>query len=933
MTTPTDSPDAPEAQAVRLALTMLGSNLRPSQAEVTGICDAVYAMQTARGLVLDRQVLQREVETLVSVWQDDSVELVSDEGHIEWLSEARADRSWPFWDRYRRYLEDVKGMPPAVVRQLDRSTEKVLRRLEDPQRQGPWRRDGLVVGQVQSGKTGNYIGLACKAADAGYRLVVILAGIHNSLRSQTQLRVDEGLLGFDTQYQKRSDEGGRSSAIGVGAMAGVSRLAVASLTTSAENGDFGRAVASNTNMPASHFPVVLVVKKHTSILKYLRTWIVEVEGVPTVAGGPKSRVPDVPLLVIDDEADHASVNTNDEDTDPSKVNAAIRELLHSFNKSAYVGYTATPFANIYILPHAHHDKFGADLFPSAFIDALQAPSNYFGPDRVFGLNSEDPDVNTIEALPVVRSISDEAGWMPDKHKRDWRPPKDLPKSLVQAMESFVLTCATRRARGQRTVHNSMLVHVTRFVDVQNLVTESVDDWVRLTRDRIRDRYSEASRSTIERLRSWWEEDYVKTTDHWPAAEAARVEWKDVRRELLPALDRIQVRAINGSSQDALTYYEHRRTGLSVIAIGGDKLSRGLTLEGLTVSYYLRSSKTYDTLLQMGRWFGYRPGFEDLCRLYTTTHLRNAYTEIASADDELRRDFEEMAALSLTPEQFGLRVRTSKLQLSITAANKMRSSELVRISFSRDIPETTVMNLDKSVVNENQKNLTNFVTRLDRLGQPEQDGGWIWKGVKPDEIVEGFLEGYRGHPSSHRVRPRLIGEYIRRCAARGELGDWTVKLASSRNGFKTKIAGRDIGLIRRAPTGSVSAADTHYSTRRIVSPSDETVGLSSEQLERARAASRGAGETELPKVPKGPQIRDQRMPDQALLIIYPLANPVRRDGDPDPKPRNGSVPSDEPLVVGFAISFPRSPSAVWVEYRVNQIWSQEQLDDLTGQDNG
>lgn len=926
---PLAQPEADEAtaKAVRIVLAALPQDRQPTDEEVAESCDLVHLMQTSLGVVLDRESLQREVEALVSVWQDESVGMENSENHLEWLTEARAERSWEFWDRYRRYLEDSRGMPREVVRRLDQSTDRILRRIEDPLRPGQWRRDGLVVGQVQSGKTGNYVGLACKAADAGYKLIVILAGIHNSLRSQTQLRVDEGLLGFDTQYQQRSDEDRAGSAIGVGVMPGSKRLKIASLTTSAEKGDFGRAVAKNTNMPIGNFPVVLVVKKHTSILGYLRKWIVEVEGTPTSDGGPR-KVRGFPLLIIDDEADHASVNTNDEDTDPSKVNAAIRELLASFDRAAYIGYTATPFANIYINPGAEHEKYGADLFPNAFIESLRAPSNYFGPERVFGLKFTDPDVEDVEPLPVLRSILDESQWMPDKHKKAWVPPSELPASLQQALDSFVLSCATRRVRGQRAVHNSMLVHVTRFVDVQNLVTESIDEHVGLLRDQLKDRYSGTSADATERLRTLWEKDFTATTDFWPVREATRTTWNEVQQELVPTLDRIEVRAINGTSQDALAYYEHRRTGLYVIAVGGDKLSRGLTLEGLTVSYYLRASRTYDTLLQMGRWFGFRPGCEDLCRLYTTPALRSAYTEIASADDELRRDFDEMAALGQSPSDFGLRVRTSSLQLGITAANKMRRSKLVRFSFSADIPETTVLHLRDGEVHKNVANLRSFLDRLDEVGTVDPENPFQWSQVAAKEIVEGFLDGYISHPRSFRVRPNFIAEYIRRCSIRGELGSWTVRVAN-KGGEKVPLGHRQVGLVTRSRCNDASE-DTVYSTRRVVSPSDEFVDLDPDQYKRAMAATvAGAagkldrnGNQVVPRIPSGPSIRAQRRADQALLLIYPIVSP-----------RKGK---DEPLwahppLVGFAISFPKSPHAVSVEYRVNEIWTQQEMDDLLGDD--
>ena len=359
-------------------------------------------MALQRSKPLDLATLRTEALERFAVWQEASTGLDDATDHVEWLPEARATLDWPFWDRYRRYLGEVKLMPRQVIWRIDETTDRVLGKLEDPRRAGRWRRDGLVAGHVQSGKTANYTGLICKAADAGYKLIVILAGIDNSLRSQTQLRVDEGFLGFDTQYQKRSDEDQQSFRIGVGNLPDAPRLAVASLTTSAESGDFKRAVAENTNIPIGDYPVVVVVKKHVSILGYIQKWITEVEGQPT-GPGQRKVVHDVPVLVIDDEADNASVNVaKDGDTDPSKVNAAIRDLLESFDKAAYVGYTATPFANIYSDPDTDHDRYGLDIFPRHFIESLQPPSNYFGPERVFGLKSDDPEDDDITPAPIIR---------------------------------------------------------------------------------------------------------------------------------------------------------------------------------------------------------------------------------------------------------------------------------------------------------------------------------------------------------------------------------------------------------------------------------------------------------------------------------------------------------------------------------------------------
>jgi len=920
--------EEPLQKAIRLVLAMLPQDRDAAPEEVTSACDDVHSMLARRGEEVDLAILHREVETRVTVWQEASTGLQDSTDHVEWLPAARADRSWDFWDRYRRYLEEVKLMPKRVVWRLDDTTDRVLRKLEDPTRPGHWHREGLVVGNVQSGKTANYIGLICKAADAGYKLIVVLAGIDNSLRSQTQLRVDEGFLGFDTQYQQRYDDDRGTSYLGVGAMPGATRLRVASLTNSAESGDFKRAVALNTNIPIGAYPVVLVIKKHRSILNYVKKWVVEVEGRPT-GQGDKKIVHDVPLLVIDDEADNASVNVAavDEDTRPSSVNAGIRALLESFDKAAYVGYTATPFANIYIDPSTEHDQYGLDIFPRHFIESLPPPSNYLGPERVFGLQPDDPDDDDVEPVPIVRLVDDQGTWMPDRHKKDWVPPEPLPGSLRQALSAFVLTCAARRARGQVNEHNSMLIHVTRFQDVQNRVASQVDEELRLLRDRIRYGDGTARQPVENQLRALWERDFLPTSAWFPADQVIPITWAEVWAQVRPAVEKIQIRIVNGTARDALQYYEHRRDGLSVIAIGGNKLSRGLTLEGLSVSYYLRASKAYDTLLQMGRWFGYRPAYEDLCRLYTTAVLAGAYAEITSANDELRREFEEMAALDAKPEEFGLRVRASPAGLAVTAANKMRRGLKVKLSYSGDLPETVIFDLGESVVRRNFEVLESFISRLDAAHPSSPDAGSIvWRDVGAEEIVDGFLAEYVADRKAHRVRPAFIAEYVRRCQRVGELRNWTVRLVSSRTGERAKIGGHEIGLVKREPTNT-PAEEGRYTIRRVLSPADESSDLTRDQKDRAMAATRKAAEGKLdkngnprnPKVPTGTPLRRVRRQDQALLLLYPVKNQVPAAG-------NETLP-----LVGFAISFSFSEHSAQTEYVVNEIWQQQELEDLGDED--
>ncbi|WP_069815797.1 Z1 domain-containing protein [Streptomyces sp. TP-A0874] len=905
MTSTTD--DVP-AKAKRLVRSYLPGNRQPSPEELQEAVDVAYGMLTMRGEDLDRERLHQEMKAMFAVFQAGALGLVNNEGHIPWLPEAKNDRDWDFWERYRWYMEDVLELPSSVVRRLDQTTDEVLGQLEDPRRQGPWLRKGLVVGQVQSGKTGQYIGLGAKAVDAGYRLIVVLAGVHNDLRSQTQLRIDEGLLGFDTQHQMRSNVAGNFRAMGAGLMPLGRKLDIASPTNSSEKGDFGKAASSTINFPLGSFPVVLVVKKHWRILDYLRRWVVDVQGREEDNG--RRKVYDVPLLVIDDEADNASINTKKEpDADPTKTNKAIRDLLVSFDRAAYVGYTATPFANIYIDPDAKRDDIGDDLFPESFIRTLRAPTNYLGPERVFGLNSDDEYEDDVEPLPLVRPVLDAEPWLRIRHRGSERPKGDIPQSLRTAIASFLLACAARRARGQEKVHNSMLVHVTRFTAVQNHVREQVEDHLHLLVDSLRDRHGQGPKVMAD-LQALWESDFAVTTKHFAEDEAKRLTWEEVSAELLDAARKIQVKVVNGSSQDALEYFDHRDTGLSVIAVGGQKLSRGLTLEGLTVSYYLRWANTYDSLLQMGRWFGYRPGYEDLCRLYTTPEVEEAYAEVTEVLDELRREMEEMATRGMTPREFGLKVRTSSLGLLVTARNKMHNGKKVLISYSGEGPETTIFNLSRGTVSGNLKALESLVRHLDETmdSKPSEDGGSVvWEGAPPEAVSE-FLYAYETDRKAFRVRPNLIAKYIDQCARGGELANWSVKLVGKASEDPVKIAGRRVGPVTRSPHPTASSGEGRYTIRRVLSPKDEKLGLTDAQWTAAledtkeRAAEQ---DRKAPEVPAGADIRAHRSPTQGALLIYPI------------KVKGQSLP-----LIGFQVSLPKSLRNAKIEYVANSVFLEE-----------
>jgi hypothetical protein len=634
----------------------------------------------------NREMLVRRIEELYTIRQDEFRSIEKADENLPWLNEKRAelDFSNGFWGRYREYLEIEKNFAPEVINKLDRLTDSILDNLFDPSLKITINKKGLVVGQVQSGKTANYTGLVCKAADSGFKLIIIMAGIHNNLRSQTQLRIDESFLGFDTQHTRAFDQ--RSIQIGVGDPYFGSPIVAHSLTSSIEKGDFtqGAANALGLNFNTSE-PIVAVIKKNPHVLRRIHQWLAAQANEDNELGRV---IRNKSLLLIDDEADNASINISNDPERQSSINGWITQILNLFGKNAYVGYTATPFANIFI---PLDDQ---NLFPRNFIKNIPAPSNYIGPEKVFGFSPLEEASNTV--LPIVNRINDYSGFVPDRHKKDDQLPSSLPVSLKRAIRCFIITCAIRRLRGQKTVHNSMLIHVSRFMRWQDHIAELVSNQFIYYRRGI----DQNDAVILDELKSTFEQDdngfksYVSVSKQILDSELKNLDsqiqvhkWSEVLQHLNDAASRIEVKSIHGGSGEALDYFDHKN-GLSVIAVGGNKLSRGLTLEGLSVSYYLRASRMYDTLMQMGRWFGYRGGYVDLCRLFTSRELNEWFCHITQASEELREEFDYMSDVAgSTPEQYALKVRTHPGVLQISATNKMRSAITVQISWAGRLVES------------------------------------------------------------------------------------------------------------------------------------------------------------------------------------------------------------------------------------------------------
>jgi hypothetical protein len=877
-------------------------------------CGALFP----EGLAEDaRERIIIELETRIVIKIGKPTKLVDERGHVPWyFGDRKLERR--YFQRYSDLLRLEEGWPQASIESLDESTDQILEELEDPDREEDWNRRGLVVGHVQSGKTANYAGLIAKAADAGYKLIIVLAGMHNVLRQQTQRRLDRDFLG----YISTSNLNGQGfTRFGVGLID--ASIHPEHLTTQAANGDFRRAFADNLGMGVQQRPVLLVVKKNASILRNLNNWVQE---VLLPRGDTESR----PLLVIDDEADQASVDTGlqefdadeqpDLDYEPKRINGQIRQLLSAFSRSAYVGYTATPFANILIHDAATAEDYGDDLFPRSFIINLPSPSNYVGPHLIFGTGLDEEPVD--EPLPLIRHVDQKGeGWIAEEHKMNFVPrfqgEERIPPSLEDAILSFILACAARLARGQQHKHNSMLVHVSRFKDVHQRVFAQIDDWLGNVKRALT--YQIAADDLLRRLETLWCNDFVPT---WRKARYKDIgndlpptDWLTLKSHLALAADKIRVQVVNSEMRDAIDYNANRDNGLSIIAIGGDKLSRGLTLEGLTVSYFLRASRMYDSLMQMGRWFGYRPGYVDLCRLYLTPDLELWFRHISDASAELRNRLDHMAMIGATPEQYGLRIQSHEILL-VTAPNKMRHAREFQVSFEGEGKIQTVFFTDESLNQRNADTIFNFLMQLETPVESDakrSQSARIWKRVPGLEVAN--LLGQMLFPEEAReINADRLAAYIRTQLAAGELTEWSVALLAGR-GEEITMGPLTFPTIERKPLNRGSEAG-RYIVKTILSPRDEALDLSDAEYERALELSNtkrqqtGKPATD---VPSGPEIRKVRGADprRGLLLIYPLS------------PKAANLDSRIPIF-GVVISFPDSGSGRSVRYRFNTVAERFEL---------
>jgi len=658
-----------------------------------------------------------------------------------WTGVAKQESSTYYWDRYKKYLK--KSLPDEVIRVVDRDTDIVMDNTENPKVEN-FSRYGMVVGHVQSGKTANYSALICKAADAGYKFIVVVAGGINNLRNQTQERLNESFVGKDKGIQ-------------VGAGIGDSSLDKLPISLTTTERDFNKQDADR-NAQGSNFdntstPILLVIKKNTSTLTNVIKWL---------ESQYKNQIETHAMLMIDDESDYASINTKDEN-DPTAINKKLRKLLSLFKKSVYTAYTATPYANIFIDHEAGNNDIGKDLFPNDFIYSLDAPTNYFGARKIF------LDTNKKHLVEIDDYLDD----IPPTHKKDFSL-LYVPESLYDAMRVFILNISIRNLRGQVNEHNSMLIHATRFTDVHKKLASHVEDFISKVKIDVTS-YGNLPDAIIY-------SDLIKDLKETFKIRYIDLEftWNEVLENTCKSINSIVVREVHQSTSVSLEYRKDRAT--NAIVIGGTSVSRGYTLEGLSVSYFLRNTVFYDTLMQMGRWFGYRIGYDDLCKIYMSETMVDNFARIIESTEDLIKDFKLMSQAKKTPNDFGLAVKQHPdSALQVTARNKQKNVREFFFNMKLDgqSKETSWLVDDEVIKKNNILAIENIIKKLNINYLNEVIGtDTLWRTVNK-QVIKDFLKEFTVFQNdplgiSARMPIAFVKKYVN-----DRNSDWDVALYSGR----------------------------------------------------------------------------------------------------------------------------------------------------------
>lgn len=774
------------------------------------------------------------------------------------------------WPSYMRVLIDGRWSEEDIG-SLDASSSKILSFLQPPGA-GLIDTRGLVIGYVQSGKTSNYTGLIAKAADVGYRFFIVLTGTIEALRQQTQERLENDLINRQAAHWVQ-----------------LTRLQT----------DFDQHVNVNAFL-ADHRDQfsIAVVKKNGPILRRLLTW---------VRGARVEILRSCPVLVIDDEADLASINTSNGNV-RTTINRLILDLLSVLPKAAYVGFTATPFANVLI------DPTDRDLYPKDFIVDLPRPKAYFGPEKVFGRDRLSPDESddVTDGLDVIRTIYDkEVGRLkpPGAQQRYSFVPTMVP-TLRRACLYFWMATAARRVRGQVDEHSTMLIHTSMYAGVHQGFQQPIESLKACTLEAI----STRDEVSVRKLRHLWQEEQCRVG--LQDSSETTVPFESLLPHLAAVVQSTEFKVENSFSLNRLDY---STPGRIYIVVGGNVLSRGLTLRGLVVSYFVRTASAYDTLLQMGRWFGYRQGYSDLPRIWMTDELKGYFYDLATVEKEIRNDIEVYEREKLTPVQFAVRIRTHP-DLSITSPMKMRNAIDAEMSYSGRRPQTFLFrHRDHSWLQNNIQACKGLFAAIRQEGiekdNPKDIASFVYRNVDYRHILR-FIENYSFHEKNLTLRPTLLRKYIEAQVklSKPELLSWNVGVVSVRSGKVGTIdlgTGDEVNLLNRARIKMGKSDPSTADLKAIMSNADIVLDLRDGNVDTASESD------------KLIEYRTESLPGVGLLLVYPISKDSKA-GDP-PRDRANLDAVDD--IVGVAFVFPTSASDTPQKYKSARIPETQVIEEI------
>ena len=867
--------------------------------------------------------------------------ILGEPGHKPWLQKALDEKRLEFrsYDLYRERLTG-RRFNPKSIEAIDQTTSDILDFMGDPKAGIPMKTYGLLMGDVQSGKTATFTGVCHKAVDAGYKIIIVLTGTKTSLRSQTQSRLDADLTGMT--MDSKGNRGRAFKSVDV---------AWNQLTTTETdfNAQKKREALIQPDNPKQ--VSLAVLQKNASVLKNFLEWLEKEEALG---------VSNLPLLLVDDEADAASVNTGK--TDPTQINRLIRTILDKFHTAAYLAVTATPFANLFIDPQIDENTWRIrqdvlpDLFPRDYIYAVPTPQGYLGVERLFGELGEieensfkyrtlipltqEEDADDVEEAKVI------GGGLGAKDALE-----SLPASLRKAVLYFLCVCTLKDITNFRQTNTSMLIHFVRYKKVQQGTAKLVE---KLVQSLVRFAEVESRRVTEETLSNpnykaleelWnegcgdemWYDDPTRGSRPPTMRELTKLEWRDGWRDrFLPAVKGVRVVEANTNSKisNFAAYYENDDAKL--IVVGGDALSRGLTLEGLAVSYFCRRSYAYDSLLQMGRWFGFKESMRDYMKIWISDCLIDAYGYTAEALVEFRETVETMRRQHCSPEDFGLRIRRAPnyVKLMVTAANKRRTAKRVRalINMTGTPFQASTVPLSAEERRENVQCVSDFLRKLGPMAPRSREdfktGGeagrdLVWTGV-PGELVGAFLRKFNVPNWGGDLE---MGPLAKKVIESND--SWVVRVISVQDD-KDKVEedvfglGPDASVVCSRRTMIEKRQWIQQPNRGVLSRSDFarhwTKAKRDLVLEQYKDDPVRSVDKNLERIDPWMVLEQPEEPPQ--LLIYPLRTINQVSNERLAKLRDAKLfTSDEPFV-SVVFGLPRNGSSssdeVWVEYDVNRI---------------